>query len=435
MKDNLVRKFFSASILIVGISVFARIFGLLKEVVLADTFGLSVVLDTFYIGLMLPAFLITSITNPLSSSFIPRYNQLRAQNRNEAAFFFRKVFSSLLATLVLVAALFFLLHGFIFDGVGLEVATEVDLGLLSFVFSLYVVFQGLSNYLLSVLENLRLFWFTSFGALLSSISIIVFVTVYSSVLSLAQGLLSGTILFLLFQLLELRKKQDLKLSFELPFSRMDSTFLKEYGLLFLGSFMMGATFLVDQTMAASLGETSVSALNYGFRVVSLFTGTATLALGAVSLPFFSELYVEHKIAQIEVLLNRILLVVFVGGFLLTVLSWFYASDLVALLFERGKFTTSSTEAVSEVFVFYMFQLPFYVGGVVMVRLISVLQKNKSILVISAVNLCSNVVLNIVLMNYLGLKGIALSTSIVYFISFVLLWRSVKSLLRVQKRYE
>ena len=77
MKENVVKKFFSASILVVGVSVIARFFGLIKEMVVASSFGLSAELDTFYLSLMIPALVISTLTNPLASAFVPRYNQLK----------------------------------------------------------------------------------------------------------------------------------------------------------------------------------------------------------------------------------------------------------------------------------------------------------------------------------------------------------------------
>jgi putative peptidoglycan lipid II flippase len=124
----------------------------------------------------------------------------------------------------------------------------------------------------------------------------------------------------------------------------------------------------------------------------------------------------------------VLWLVFGSSFIIVFLVWVFGQDLVSLLFERGNFSATDSEKVTEIFQFYIFQLPFYVGGIVLVRIISVVQKNKAILLISGVNFILNIGLNFILLQYWGLKGIALSTSIVYFISFLLLWRNVRLIL-------
>jgi putative peptidoglycan lipid II flippase len=51
-----------------------------------------------------------------------------------------------------------------------------------------------------------------------------------------------------------------------------------------------------------------------------------------------------------------------------------------------------------------------------VRLLSALAKNSALMALSAINLLVNIIGNYVLMQFLGVAGIALSTSIVYAIS-------------------
>ncbi len=59
-------------------------------------------------------------------------------------------------------------------------------------------------------------------------------------------------------------------------------------------------------------------------------------------------------------------------------------------------------------------------GMVVVRLISALRANQILMWGAAINLVVNIGFNILFIHYLGLKGIALSTSFVYLISFLFL---------------
>jgi putative peptidoglycan lipid II flippase len=416
MKKNVVKKFFSASILVLGVSVIARFFGLIKEMVVASSFGLSAELDTFYLSLMIPALVISTLTNPLASAFVPRYDQLKNKSERASMDFMNSVSSSMIALLFITSSVYFLVRPVLFEVI------------FSLIFSTFIIIQGLSNYYLAILENLKLFLFTSFGAIFSSLFVIVFVLIDKSILYLALGFVLGPAFYLLVQFVVLKKRLSLGLLWVMPFKNLDLSFKQQYGVLFLGSFLMGSTFLIDQTMASYVGSESVSALNYGFRVVALFTGTATLALGSVALPFFSNLHIEGRITEMKELLRKVLWLVFGSSFIIVFLVWVFGQDLVSLLFERGNFSATDSEKVTEIFQFYIFQLPFYVGGIVLVRIISVVQKNKAILLISGVNFILNIGLNFILLQYWGLKGIALSTSIVYFISFLLLWRNVRLIL-------
>ena len=70
--------------------------------------------------------------------------------------------------------------------------------------------------------------------------------------------------------------------------------------------------------------------------------------------------------------------------------------------------------------YFAFQIPFYIGGIVVVRLISALRANHILMWGAGINLIVNVGLNILFIHLIGLKGIALSTSFVYSISFLYL---------------
>jgi putative peptidoglycan lipid II flippase len=86
--------------------------------------------------------------------------------------------------------------------------------------------------------------------------------------------------------------------------------------------------------------------------------------------------------------------------------------------------------VSRVQALLSLQIPFYFLAQLGVRLISALKKNWVLMAIAGVNMVVNVVFNLILMRYLGVAGIALSTSFVYLVSSALVYASIaKSLWR------
>jgi putative peptidoglycan lipid II flippase len=91
-----------------------------------------------------------------------------------------------------------------------------------------------------------------------------------------------------------------------------------------------------------------------------------------------------------------------------------------VLFQRGAFTAVDTELVSRVQICYAIQIPFYVCGMLFVRFISAIRRNDVLMYVSAINLFLDVVLNFALMRVWHVAGIALSTSIVYIVSFLMI---------------
>ena len=108
-----------------------------------------------------------------------------------------------------------------------------------------------------------------------------------------------------------------------------------------------------------------------------------------------------------------------------------AKPLVALVYQRGSFGGADTEVVATVLAAYAGMIPFYVVGIVGVRVMSVLGLNRLLLTLGAVNLVTNVVGNVILSRLYGAAGIALATVVVYLISSLLilgrLWRARREL--------
>jgi putative peptidoglycan lipid II flippase len=98
----------------------------------------------------------------------------------------------------------------------------------------------------------------------------------------------------------------------------------------------------------------------------------------------------------------------------------FSKALVRLFYQRGAFTGADTYLVSWVQICYSFQVPFYVLGALLVRFLSSVRRNDVVLWVAAVNLVLDIVLNLVLMRWWGIAGIAMSSSLVCVVSLMVL---------------
>jgi len=169
-----------------------------------------------------------------------------------------------------------------------------------------------------------------------------------------------------------------------------------------------------------LSPGSVSILNYGNKVSSVVLGLGSIALSTAILPQFSRMVAAGDWSGVRNTMKtytRLALVATIPlTFLLVVLSRF----LVSLLFQHGAFTESNTIDVASVQSLYILQLPFYVTGMLFVRLISALKANHVLMWGATISFSLNITLDYVFMKWLGVGGIALSTSFVYLASFCFL---------------
>ena len=96
----------------------------------------------------------------------------------------------------------------------------------------------------------------------------------------------------------------------------------------------------------------------------------------------------------------------------------FSEELIAIIYQRGAFTTEDTHLVSQVQSMYILQLPFYLMGILGARVISAAGKNQWLMLIAAASVALNIVGNYVFMNIFGVAGIALATTTVVCFSWL-----------------
>jgi putative peptidoglycan lipid II flippase len=140
-------------------------------------------------------------------------------------------------------------------------------------------------------------------------------------------------------------------------------------------------------------------------------------MSTVLLPHFATLVANHQWEGLRRDLGvytRLILVVSAPATLLLAL---FSRPVVALLFQRGAFTAADTATVSLIQSLFVLQIPFYMLGIMLVRVVSAFKANQILMWGTAISTVVNVVFNYWLMSFLGVAGIALSTSVVYVVAF------------------
>jgi putative peptidoglycan lipid II flippase len=95
--------------------------------------------------------------------------------------------------------------------------------------------------------------------------------------------------------------------------------------------------------------------------------------------------------------------------------------IVRIAFEHGAFSPRDTSVVAKVMAMYAIQIPFFVSSRVFYRFIVAMRRTDLALYCGLLNLVLDIVLNLILMRWLGVAGIALATSLWTVSTFLFLW--------------
>ncbi|HVL02867.1 MAG TPA: lipid II flippase MurJ, partial [Acidimicrobiales bacterium] len=178
-------------------------------------------------------------------------------------------------------------------------------------------------------------------------------------------------------------------------------------------------------IAGSQSPGSVARVAYGTKLVSFVVGSIALALSTTMLPAFSRLAAQGNVVALRAMLRKWLIATGVGGTAMAILFALLSRPLVTLAFQRGSFTAEDSAAVATIQAVAVFQLPFYLVGIIAVRLLSATGRNRSLLGITLVSAVVNITADLIFVNLFGLPGIALATVCVYASSSVLSWVLVR----------
>ena len=202
----------------------------------------------------------------------------------------------------------------------------------------------------------------------------------------------------------------------------------QYGPVLLSGVVSSGGLLVDQSMAAMLPSGSVSALVYANRFVSV---VITLLAGAVStaiVPYFSRMIAHRDWAGCRHTLRTWVRLTALVSVPVAIALIANARLLVRIAFQHGQFGPRDTAVVASVLAMYAIQIPFFVTSRVYYRFLVAMRRTDLILYCGILNLGLDIVLNLVLMRWFGVAGIALATSLWTVSTFFYLWYWSRKLL-------
>jgi len=436
------------------VTIVCRIFGLIRELLTAKFFGTSAIYDTFLIAFMIPNFFRGLLAEgALSTAFIPVLSEMIAKGHKKeeilqvsgAVFTFFLISTTFLYILVLLAGTI-LLHFF-----NLPIKVSEIIILLRFTFP-YLIFVSLAAWAMGVLNVRYRFVLPGLNPIVLDfwwiIGLFFFTRFFGDsldhrIFGLIIGVLIGGASQFLFQLpLVLTVHGPIVLNTRWKHPAIIKM-LKLFTPVIIGMSVGPINLLVDYSFARCLEAGSVSALWYATRIYQLPLGIFTISLATVLLPHLSGDIAKKNFDMVKENIHKgIEQTIF---FLIpsAISISIFRKEIVELLFKRGAFTDYSVSITAYPLMFFNIGLVFYGAAIIITRAFYAHHDTTTPVKIGLISIAINVVLDFILMQFMGHGGIALSTSLVGMGNFLLLsWlfkrkfhlieqtRIIKSFLRI-----
>jgi putative peptidoglycan lipid II flippase len=351
----------AASIIAIG-NIASRLLGLVREIVKARLFGASGQVDALNIALIVPIQIYELATGGVvNSALVPVFSEYTAPERRSELWRLASILLTLtavaLSLLMILALLFAPLIARLLSGAPDAASASLETALLRITLPA-VVFLSLSGIVSGLLYSLKRFTLPAFTAAAFNASMVIFALTFASqwgVQAMAAGLFFGAVLQLAVQLPALRDGfRVLRPAFNLDHPGLRRIFAL-YLPIIVGLIITQASIYIGLGLAYRTGEGGVSWMNYATYIYQFPIGLVATALSFAILPTLAGETADGEFkATLVQGINLVLILILpatVGLFAL-------ARPIVALLYERGKFTPEDSLQTARVLQLFLLGLSF-----------------------------------------------------------------------------
>ncbi len=413
----------------------SKIIGFLKDVIIANIFGINIETDSFYTAFRLPNMLRKIFAEgALSYVLIPiltKYKQKKSKKKiNELI---STIYFILLTLLILITILgiFFSYNiikiispGFIKNKNKFYLTVDI----LKITFP-YIILISLSSYLTSILNIWNIFISPTFTPIILNITIIFYSLFiiqyfYKPIYGLSLSIITGGILQLIYQKINI-KYTPLKINF-----RNINIFHPEIKKIFinicpiiLSMLIYQISQIINSNIISYLQEGTISWIYYADRLIELPFSIIGTTISNILLTKLSNSYHKNDNYKFNKLINKYIKIILLLSIPASVLLILTSKIIIITLFKYGKFTNTDVLMTSKILIFYTIGLTALIFIKIITPCFYSQYDTKMPIKISILNLLITQFMNIFTIKIFKYAGLALSISIsAYINSIIIYWQ-------------
>ncbi|MDQ5824310.1 MAG: murein biosynthesis integral membrane protein MurJ [Chloroflexota bacterium] len=418
------------TLIVGGAFVLSRVLGLLREIVIADQFGISGQKSAYDAAFGIPDTLfLLIIGGAVGSAFIPVFTRLVSGHAETRAW-------QLTSTLINASVVLLSLGGIVMSLAAPALVAylvapggEVDQRLvvdLTRVLLLSPLLMGLGGWAQGILNARQHFTLPALAPVAYNLSIIfgaVALTPYFGIYGVAWGVVLGAALHFGVQVPGLAR---VGMRYSLRLNLRDSgvgEVAKLLGPRIVGQAAFQANVIGARAIATSIAAGSVAAFNYAYLLMILPHGVFAMSLATVTFPTMAALFAEGNLEGVRTTLSRAVRVLLFLTLPSAAGMYALRTELVSALFQSGTFDAQSTEMVAGALGYFALGLVAYAVVEVVTRAFYALHDTATPVAIAIVTVALNLGLSALLVLGMGWDhtALALSLAVSTTVEMVLLW--------------
>jgi putative peptidoglycan lipid II flippase len=384
---------------------------------IARRFGVGREADIYFLAQAIPVGLATSNRQLINYAFVPVFTEYNIERGEDEAWRMASVTMNLsMMTLVAFTVLYFLLAPLLFELVapGFSSGDRARAIELSRLVSPVLIFFGLFAFCEGILYSRNHYTTTSLSTLFVSLGTllgVIFLADSLGIFGVGLGLLGGYILQAVIPLVPFRHyRKRLSLIMDWGHHGFRKFYLQIPNILWI-QLCIVVIVVTDFTLATTLGPGSVSAFQYCSTITGVIPVVVQTALLGPIYPRISEKLVNGEFEELKGMLRAYFRAVSFFVIPVTVGIMILRVPIVALLLQRGNFTVEATELTAHVLLFTAPSMGLVPLSTIFYLVFLAKNRARLLAMTAAIFVVSNFCLCWVLMQFLGLAGIALGTTL------------------------
>ena len=408
----------------------SKITGFFRDIVLAQTFGAGEITDAYLTALNIPVVLFDGISAALGTTFIPIYFKIKSSKGQEEV----NKFTSNILNIVIIISLIFVLLGVIFAPYIVKIFAvgfkgdvfdlTVNYSKILIFSMVFIAINGLVSSYLVASGNVYISGAITIPFNIFVIIAIIFASVTESYV-MVYGTLIAYIAQLLFQLpLLIKKGYKHRLTVNLRDENIRQILFLVIPV-FLGSYINQINAVVNRTLASTLDSGSITALNYANKLNMFAVGVIAVAISTIMYPILSKLASEGNKKLFKINISKSINMIVIIMLPIMVVMTTFSKEIVKVLFEEGSFNSHDTYLTSTALFFYSIGILAYGLKELLAKSFYSLQDTKTPVRNATISVVINIVFSIILVNIMGIGGLALASSISATVTTMLLLISLR----------
>ncbi len=430
-----------------SITCIVKIIGFIKDIIIANKFGINMTTDSFYSSLKIQNLLRKILTEgTLSYIFIPILSKYKIKKKKKKI---QQLISSiyiLLTITLFIITIFFIYfskkiiyltsYGFIKNYKKFKLTNKLFKKTIPF-----IILISLSYFLASILNLWNIIYPIISIPLITNINMIIFTLFISKyfknpILSLTTAIIIGGIIQITIQNLYIKKIPIyLKIKYINIYNIKLIKIIKKIIPTIFGISIYHISQIINNNILSFLKEGSISWIYYADRIIELPISILGTITGTVLLAKLSNKYNKKDIKGYNKIINKYIQIILTLSIPISIFLITTSRLLIITLFNYGKFKYIDVIMTSKILIINSISLTGFILIKILIPCFYSQQNIKTPNNISIIILIITQILNIFTIKLFKFKGISISNCISSYVNIFLLYKKLKNNKIFKKKYK